>query len=220
MRRFFVVGFKRRDDEDFVFDDDVFVWFDNMGFFDGEKIIFWIFDMESEEIFEEFEKLCFFSGVWYGDGVVINVLYREGSKLVFFKFYDIYLWKDGDEEKFFERVLFEVVDFDGKVIFFYGKREKKFMSEYDWFYFWDGEFKFVYEGLFNIGSVKFDGGKVYFMVFDVGRVNFYFWDGEVKLFIVGDYWIMGFDVYDGRIVFFIEIVMRLREFYFYDGEFK
>lgn len=219
-RRLLVVGFKRRDDEDFVFDDDVPVWFDNMGFLDGEKTTFWILDTESEEILEEFEKPRFSSGVWHGDGVVINVPHREGSKPALFKFYDIYLWKDGEEEKLFERVSFEAVDSDGKAILLHGKREKKFMSGHDWLYLWDGELKPVYEGPLNTGSAKLDGGKVYFTVPDAGKVNLYLWDSEVKPLIVGDHWVMGFDVHNGRVALLIETATRLRELYLYDGELR
>lgn len=94
------------------------------------------------------------------------------------------------------------------------------MSEHDWLYLWDGELKPVYEGPLNTGSAKLDGGKVYFTVPDAGRVNLYLWDGEVKPLIVGDHWIMGFDVHDGRIALLIETATRLRELYLYDGELK
>lgn len=219
-RRLLVVGFKRRDDEDFVFDDDVPAWFDSMGFLDGEKTTFWVLDSESEEILEEFEKPRFSSGIWHGDGIVITAPHRIGSKPALFKFYDIYLWKDGSEEKLFERVSFEAVDSDGKAILLRGKREKRFMSEHDWLYLWDGELRPVYEGPLNTGSAKLDGGKVYFTVPDAGRVNLYLWDGEVKPLVVGDNWVMGFDVHDGRVALLIETATRLRELYLYDGELK
>ncbi|NJF25076.1 S9 family peptidase [Thermococcus sp. Bubb.Bath] len=219
-RRLLVVGFKRRDDEEFIFDDDVPVWFDNMGFLDGEKTTFWILDTESEEILEEFEKPRFSSGIWHGDEIVINVPHREGSKPALFKFYDIYLWKDGEEEKLFERASFEAVDSDGKAILLHGKREKKFMSEHDWLYLWDGELKPVYEGPLNTGTAKLDNGKVYFTVPDAGRVNLYLWDGEVKPIIVGDHWVYGFDVHDEKVALLIETATRLRELYLYDGELR
>jgi len=127
-RRLLVVGFKRRDDEDFVFDSDVPAWFDNMGFLDGEKTTFWVLDTESEEILEEFEKPRFSGGIWHGNGIVVNVPHREGSKPALFKFYDIILWRDGSEEKLFERVSFEAVDSDGKTLLLRGKEEKKYLT--------------------------------------------------------------------------------------------
>jgi len=219
-RKLLVVGFKRRDDEDFVFDDDVPVWFDGMGFLDGEKTTFWVLDTESEEIIEEFEKPRFSSGLWHGDAIVVNVPHREGSKPALFKFYDISLWKDGEEERLFERVSFEAVDSDGNAILLRGKREKRFMSEHDWLYLWDGELRPVYEGPLNTGQAKLDGGNVYFTVADAGRVNLRLWDGEVKPVTVGDHWVMGFDVHDGKVIALIETATRLRELYIYDGELK
>ena len=219
-RRLLVVGFKRRDDEDFVFDDDVPAWFDSMGFFDGEKTTFWVLDTESEEVIEQFERPRFSNGIWHGDSIVVNVPHREGSKPALFKFWDIYLWKEGEEEKLFERVSFDAADADGKAILLRGKREKRFMSEHDWLYLWDGELKPVYEGPLNAGQAKLDGGKVYFTVADAGRVNLYVWDGEAKPLTVGDHWVMDFDVHGGKVAAIIETATRLRELYIYDGELR
>ena len=219
-RRLLVVGFKRLDDEDFVFDSEVPPWFDGMGFFDGEKTTFWILDTESEEVIEKFEKPRFSSGLWHGDSIVVNVPHREGSKPALFKFWDIYIWKDGEEERLFERVSFDAVDADGKTILLRGKKEKRFMSEHDWLYLWDGELKPVYEGPLNTGQAKLDGGRVYFTLADAGRVNLHLWDGEVKQVTAGDHWVMGFDVHEGTVVALIETATRLRELYIYDGELR
>ncbi len=219
-RRLLVVGFKRLDDEDFVFDSEVPAWFDGMGFFDGEKTTFWILDTESEEVIEKFEKPRFSSGLWHGDSIVVNVPHREGSKPALFKFWDIYLWKDGEEERLFERVSFDAVDADGKAILLHGKREKRFMSEHEWLYLWDGELKPVYEGPLNTGQTKLDGGRVYFTLANAGRVNLHLWDGEVKQVTAGDHWVMGFDVHEGTVVALIETATRLRELYIYDGELR
>ena len=219
-RRLLVVGFKRLEDEDFVFDSEVPAWFDGMGFFDGEKTTFWVLDTESEEVIERFEKPRFSNGIWHGDSIVVNVPHREGSKPALFKFWDIYLWKDGEEERLFERVSFDAVDADGKAILLHGKREKRFMSEHDWLYLWDGELKPVYEGPLNTGQAKLDGGRVYFTLADAGRVNLHIWDGEVKQVTAGDHWVMGFDVHEGTVVALIETATRLRELYVYDGELR
>jgi len=219
-RRLLVVGFKRNDDEDFVFDDDVPYWFDNMGFLDGEKTTFWILDTEGEEIIEEFEKPRFSTGIWHGDAVVINVPHREGPKPALFKFWDIYLWKDGNEEKLFERASFEAIDSDGKRLLLRGKREKKYISEHERLYLWDGELKPVYEGPLDVYSAKLDGGRVYFLVPDAGRVNLYLWDGKAEPAVVGDHWIYGLDVDDGKAVLLIMTARRIGELYLYDGELK
>jgi len=219
-RRLLVVGFKRRDDEDFVFDDDVPVWFDNMGFFDGEKTTFWVLDTEAEEILEQFEKPRFSSGLWHGDAIVVNVPHREGSKPALFKFYDIILWKDGEEEKLFERVSFEAVDSDGKRILIRGKKEKRFISEHEWLYLWDGELKPVYEGPLDVYDAKLTDGKVYFLTPDAGRVNLWLWDGKAERVVTGDHWIYGLDVSDGKALLLIMTATRIGELYLYDGELK
>ncbi|NJE43191.1 S9 family peptidase [Thermococcus sp. GR6] len=220
-RRLLIVGFKRRDDEDFIFEDDVPVWFDNMGFFDGEKTTFWILDTESEEILEEFEKPRFSSGIWHGNAIVVNVPHREEGKPAFFKFTDIYLWRDGDEEKLFEKVSFQAVDSDGKTILLRGKPEKKKLSEHDFLYLYDGELKAINEHLGrNTGQARLDDGRVYFTLYEAGSINLYLWDGEVESITVGEHWVMGFDVDGGKVAMLIETATRLRELYLYDGELK
>ncbi|AEH24767.1 alpha/beta hydrolase family protein [Pyrococcus yayanosii] len=218
-RHLLVVGFKRRDDEDFIFEDDIPVWFDSLGFFDGEKTTFWILDTESEEIIEEFEKPRFSSGIWHGDAVIVNVPHRENGKPAYFKFYDIYIWKDGEEEKLFERVSFEAMDSDGKRILLKGKPEKKKISEHDFLYLWDGELKTMNEHLDrDTGQAKLDGDRVYFTLYEAGSINLYVWDGEIRPIAKGEHWIMGFDVDNGRVVYLKETATRLRELYIWDGE--
>ncbi|AHL23516.1 S9 family peptidase [Thermococcus nautili] len=219
-RRLLVVGFKRHDDDDFVFDDDVPFWFDSMGFLDGEKTTFWVLDTEAEEIIEEFEKPRFSSGLWHGEGILINVPHREDGKPALFKFYDIYLWKDGNEEKLFEHVSFEAVDSDGKAILLRGKREKKFISEHDWLYIYDGELKPVYEGPLDVWGAKLTEGKVYFLTPDAGSVHLWLWDGKAERVVVGDHWIYGLDASNGKALLLIMTATRIGELYLYDGELK
>ena len=219
-RRLLVIGFKRRDDEDFVFDDDVPVWFDGMGFFDGEKTTFWVLDTESEEIIEQFEKPRFSSGIWHGESIAVNVPHRDGSKPALFKFWDIYLWKEGEEEKLFERVSFEAVDSDGKALLLRGKREKKYLSEHDWLYIWDGELRPVYEGPLDVYGAKLTDGKVYFLTPDAGSVNLWLWDGKAERVVVGNHWIYGLDTSDGKALLLIMTATRIGELYLYDGELK
>ncbi|MFA4647538.1 S9 family peptidase [Pyrococcus kukulkanii] len=216
-RRLLVVGFKRRDDEDFVFDDDVPVWFDRLGFFDGEKTTFWILDTEAEEVIEEFEKPRFSSGIWHGDSIVISVPHREGIPQ-YFKFWDIYIWKDGEEEKVLEKVSFQAIDSDGKRILLYGKPEKKYMSEHDKLYIYeDGKITGIMDEIDReAGQAKIKDGKVYFTLYEEGSVNLYVWDGEVKEIAKGKHWIMGFDV-DKVVVYLKETATRLRELYVWDG---
>ncbi|AEC52125.1 hypothetical protein PNA2_1210 [Pyrococcus sp. NA2] len=217
-RRLLIIGFKRRDDEDFIFEDDVPAWFDNMGFFDGEKTTFWIVDTEAEEVIEQFEKPRFSSGVWHGDAIVVNVPYRDTIPR-YFKYWNIYLWKDGEEEKLFEKVSFYAIDSDGKRILLYGKPEKKYISEHDKLYIYDdGEVRGIIDHIDReAGQAKIKDGKVYFTLFEEGSVNLYLWDGEVKDVAKGKHWIVGFDV-DEKLVYLKETATRLAELYLWDGE--
>ncbi|AAL80442.1 S9 family peptidase [Pyrococcus furiosus DSM 3638] len=219
-RKLLIVGFKRREDEDFIFEDDVPAWFDDLGFFDGEKTTFWIFDTESEEVIEEFEKPRFSSGIWHRDKIVVNVPHREIIPQ-YFKFWDIYIWEDGKEEKMFEKVSFYAVDSDGERILLYGKPEKKYMSEHNKLYIYDGKevMGILDEVDRGVGQAKIKDGKVYFTLFEEGSVNLYIWDGEIKPIAKGRHWIMGFDV-DEIVVYLKETATRLRELFTWDGEEK
>ncbi len=221
-RRMLIVGFKRKDDEDFVFDSEVPFWFDRMGMLDGEMETFWIVDTEAGEVVESFEKPRFSTGIWFGDFVLVNVPYNKSGKPELFKFWNIFLWRDGEEEKVFERVSFTAVDSDGRRVLLHGKREKKLMSEHDFLYLWerDEEPKPVYTGPLNVGQGKIDDGVVYFTIADAGRVNLYSWDGEINPLIVGDSWVEGFDVGGGVLVALIGTATRPAELYVYDGELK
>ncbi|NJE04124.1 S9 family peptidase [Thermococcus sp. MV11] len=219
-RRLLVVGFKRRDDEDLVFDSEVPFWFDGMGFLDGEKTTFWVLDTESEEVLEEIEKPRFSSGIWHGDAILMNVPHSENGKPTLFKFHDIYLWRDGSEERLFERVSFEAIDSDGERILLRGKREKRFMSEHDWLYLWDGELRAVYEGPLDVWGAKLTDGKVYFLTPDAGRVNLWLWDGKAERVVVGNHWIYGLDASGGKALLLIMTATRIGELYLYDGELK
>ncbi|AIF70225.1 peptidase S9 [Palaeococcus pacificus DY20341] len=224
-RRLLITGFKRREDEDFIFEYDVPVWFDNKGFFDGEKTTFWIYDSEGEEILEEFTAEKFSSGLWHGDEVIYNVPHRENGKLQFFKFYDIFRYKDGESEKIFEKVSFAAIDSNGKDLLLIGKPKKEKLSEHDYLYIWDGEEvkplteRFIY----NNWEGKFDAqGNVYFLSPREGRVSLYKLSGEELISIVEENaWVMGFDVSDdGKVVFLKQIDTMPSEAFIWDGELK
>nr|4HXG_A Chain A, Pyrococcus horikoshii acylaminoacyl peptidase (orthorhombic crystal form) [Pyrococcus horikoshii OT3]4HXG_B Chain B, Pyrococcus horikoshii acylaminoacyl peptidase (orthorhombic crystal form) [Pyrococcus horikoshii OT3]4HXG_C Chain C, Pyrococcus horikoshii acylaminoacyl peptidase (orthorhombic crystal form) [Pyrococcus horikoshii OT3]4HXG_D Chain D, Pyrococcus horikoshii acylaminoacyl peptidase (orthorhombic crystal form) [Pyrococcus horikoshii OT3]4HXG_E Chain E, Pyrococcus horikosh len=216
-RRLLAVGFKRREDEDFIFEDDVPAWFDNMGFFDGEKTTFWVIDTEGEEVIEQFEKPRFSSGIWHGDSIVVSVPHRDVIPR-YFKYWDIYLWKDGEEEKLFEKVSFYAIDSDGERILLYGKPEKKYVSEHDKIYIYDGEVKGILDDIDReVAQAKIRNGKVYFTLFEEGSVNLYLWDGEVREIAKGKHWIMGFDA-DERLIYLKETATRPAELYLWDGE--
>lgn len=222
-RRILVTGFKRRDDEEFIFEDDVPVWFDNKGFFDGEKTTFWIVDTESEEILDEFTTEKFSFGIWHGDNIIYNVPHREDEKPQFFKFYDIYLWKDGESEKLFERVSYVAVDSNGDILLLHGKPKKEKISEHDYLYTWDGsEIKPLTERfVYNNWEGKLDEkGNVYFTMAREGRVSLYkLEEGELIPIVNGNSWVIGFDVSNnGKVILLKETDTRLRELFIWDKE--
>ncbi|RLF82694.1 S9 family peptidase, partial [Thermococci archaeon] len=224
-RRILITGFKRRDDEDFFFEEDVPVWFDAKGFFDGEKTTFWIVDTESEEVLDELTTERFSSAIWHGDSVIYNVPHRKDEKLQFFKFYDIYSYKDGESEKLFEEVSYVATHSNGKVVLLYGKPKKEKLSEHNFLYLWDGkEIKPLTEHLiYNNDQGKLDkNGNVYFTMAKEGKVNLYKLNGNELISIVEDNsWVMGFDVSgDGKVALLKETDTRLRELYLWDEELK
>ncbi len=224
-RRLLITGFRRREDEDFIFEDDVPVWFDSRGFFDGEKTTFWIYDSEGEEVLEEFDADKFSSGLWHGDEVLYAQHHREEGKPAMFKFYDIFRYKDGESERVFEKVSFVPVDSNGKLLLLHGKPEKEKLSEHDYLYIWDGgevrplTEKFIY----NNGAGKLDRkGNAYFTMAKRGSVALYRLSGEELTPIVEDEsWVMGFDVSDdGKVVLLKETATSLREVFLWDGWLK
>lgn len=224
-RRLLITGFKRREDEDFIFEDDVPVWFDSKGFFDGEKTTFWIYDTEGEEILDEFTTDKFSSAIWHGDEIIYNVPHREDNKPQFFKFYDIYRYKDGERKKIFEKVSFKAVDSDGRKVLLIGKPKKEKLSEHDYLFLWDGkEVKPLTERfIYNNWDGKLDAhGNVYFLSPKEGRVSLYKLSGDELIPIVDENaWIMQFDVSDdGKVVLLKQTDTELSEVFLWDGELK
>lgn len=224
-RRILITGFKRREDEDFIFEDDIPVWFDNKGFFDGEKTTFWIYDTEGEEVLEEFTTDKFSFGIWHGDEVIYNVPHRDDGKLQFFKFYDIYAYRDGNSEKLFEKVSFEAIDSNGKLLLLIGKPKKEKISEHDYLYIWDGkEVKPLTERfIYNNWHGKLDAqGNVYFISAKEGKVTLEVLKGEEKIPVVDENaWIVDFDVSDdGKVVLLKQTDTRLSEVFLWDEQLK
>ncbi|AHF81145.1 alpha/beta hydrolase family protein [Thermococcus paralvinellae] len=224
-RRLLITGFKRREDEDFIFEDDVPVWFDSKGFFDGEKTTFWIYDTEGEEILDEFTTDKFSSAIWHGDEIIYNVPHRENNKPQFFKFYDIYRYKDGERETIFEKVSFAAIDSNGKEVLLIGKPRKEKISEHDYLYLWDGkEVKPLTERfIYNNWDGKLDAeGNLYFLSPREGRVSLYkLSDDELTPIVDENAWVMQFDVSnDGKVVLLKQTDTKLSEVFLWDGELK
>ena len=221
--RFLLVkGIKKREDEDFIFEEDIPVWFDNKGFFDGEKTTFWICDSESGEIIEEFTEEKFSDALWHGDYIVVSVPHREGGKIQFFKFYDIYLYKDGNREKIFENVSFWAEDSDGKNILFMGKPHKEKISEHNYLYLWNSKELIPITEKFGKNNMKgkIRKSRIYFIEDDRGKMVLSSVKDEERVDVCKeDAWVVDFDVSrDGeRIVFLKMTEAQLPEVYLWSA---
>lgn len=224
-RRLLITGFRRRDDEDFIFEEDVPVWFDAKGFFDGERTTFWIYDSEGEEILEEFTAEKFASAIWHGDEVLYAQHHREEGKPAMFKFYDIFRYRDGESERIFEKVSYVPVDSNGKLVLLRGKPKKKKLSEHDYLYIWDGrEVKPLTERFaYNSGMGRLDvKGNLYFTVAKEGRISLYKLSGDELIPAVDEKaWVVGFDVSDdGKVALLKQTDTMPGEVFLWDGELK
>ncbi len=199
-RRLLMVGFKRREDEDLVFEDEVPVWFDRMGFFDGEKTVIQVYDTEGEEVLEEFESSRFTTAVWHGDRIVYSVPRKENPLML----YDIYLYEDGSSEKMLENVGLKAVDSNGESILLEGRPERKYMAEHDYLYLYrGGELKPLTEQLgYETFDGKLDGDKAYFRVMHEGKILLgAAGDGDCKILLNEKAWVTSYDVKNGRLAF-------------------
>ncbi len=220
-RRILVIGFKRKEDEDLIFDDEVPVWFDAKAFFDGERTTFWVVDTKSEEILEEFTAEKFSSGIWHNDKIIYTVPHRKDNKLQFFKLYDIYIHEDGESKKLFEGVSYTVLDSNGEALLLHGKPRKDKMSEHNFLYIWNGKevIPLTDHLVYNNEQGKIDErGNVYFTTAKQGKVNLYKLKGRELIPIVEDNsWVTEFDVSnDGKVVFLKETDTKLRELYLWN----
>jgi dipeptidyl aminopeptidase/acylaminoacyl peptidase len=142
-----------------------------------------------------------------------------------FKFYDIYAYKDGNSEKLFEKVSFEAIDSNGKLLLLIGKPKKEKISEHDYLYIWDGkEVKPLTERfIYNNWRGKLDAqGDVYFISAKEGKVTLEVLKGEEKIPVVDENaWIVDFDVSDdGKVVLLKQTDTRLSEVFLWDGGLK
>ena len=222
-RRILVTGFKRRDDEDLVFDDEVPVWFDAKAFFDGEKTTFWVVDTKSEEILEEFTAEKFSSGIWHGDKIIYTSPHKADGTLQLFKLYDIYISEDGESKKLFEGVSYAALDSNGKIVLLHGKPKKEKRSEHNFLYIWDGEkvTPLTDHLVFENEQGKLDEkGNVYFTTAKEGKVNLYKLKGKELIPIVEDNsWVTEFDVSgDGKVALLKQTDTKLGELYLWNGE--
>ncbi len=218
-RRILITTIKRREDEDLIFEDNVPVWFDNKGFFDGEKTLFWIYDTEGEEIIEEIETHKFSSAIWHGDSVIYTAPHNG---ILDFKFFDIYIYRDGESDKLLEGVSLTATDSNGKYILLHGKPKMVKRSEHSYLYLWDlNEITPLTEHLIynnGLGRITRDG-TVYFTSYREGRITLEAIKGKEIINIINENCFVNyFDVSDNEKVAVIkETDTRLPEVYLWES---
>ncbi len=220
-RKILIIGFKRLDDEDFYFEDDIPIWFDAMGFMDKGKRVIMVYDTEAMEVLSETEVERFSTAIWSKGKIIVTSPHREDGKLQLWR-YDI-IEIDGDEKKtLFENVSFRAVHSNGKHIAFLGKEKAEKMSEHDYIYLWDGE---KLESLsekygLNARAAKLDeNSNVYAMLDNAGKIQLWKIDtgGEKEILIDENAWVTNIDVSkDGKVVLTMEDESKPAEVYIFD----
>lgn len=216
-RSLLVVGFKRREDDDYVYDSEVPVWFDRMGFFDGERVQVQIYDALGGEVLEVFEAPRFTSAIWHGRSIVYACPRSENP----LKLYDVIQYSGGIHEKILERVSLTPADSDGKTLLLEGKPLKKFLSEHSYLYrYRDGQVEPLTEGL-GLATVdgKLDEGKVYFRLMDAGKIALgMLGDSGVERLVDEAAWVTSYDVACGRLALVLSSDTTPGELYIYERE--
>jgi dipeptidyl aminopeptidase/acylaminoacyl peptidase len=208
-RRLLVVSSKRRGDEDFFYEDNTPIWFNEKGFLDGERTVIGVYDSETGAKLEEFEEDLFAlpympTAVWHGDSIVFNSNKRKNP----FALVDVFCYRDGNTEKLFDSVSFRAADSNGKQLLLLGKPRKEHVSEHNYLYVWDGKDvvpltqRFLYN---NLGGRIDEEGNVYFLSNERGRTTLNVLSHTQKLSIVDeDAAVSAFDVNRGGTVVFIK----------------
>ncbi|RLE91055.1 MAG: S9 family peptidase [Thermoprotei archaeon] len=218
-RRLLIVGFKRRGDDDLIFEDDTPAWFDRLGFFDGEKVKIQVYDTEAEALLEEFDVPRFTSAIWHGDKIVYSQPRKENPLML----RDIYLYEDGKTEKLLENVGVEAVDSNGKDILFVGRPERKYLSQHRYLYLYrEGELKPLTEELgLSTYDAKLDGNDVYFSFLEAGKVPLArVWNKKIERLVDEKAWVTSFDVENGKAALIMMSDTSPGEVYAWDGSLK
>ena len=218
-----IVGYKRLEDEDLYFEEDIPVWFDSMGFLDGEKGVVLIVDTESMEKLDEVEMERFSTVIWHGEKLILTSPHRESGKLLLWR-YDIYEVDGKDRKKIFEDVSFRAVHSNGEYVVLLGKEKAKWLSEHDYVHVWDGEKLVTLTERFkrNNHMAKIDGrGRVYFTSAVGGKITLSSIDlkGERTILYDEDSYVLEFDVSEnGKVAFIAQNERNPGEVFLWDGE--
>ena len=222
-RKIAILTYRRREDEDLYFDDDVPVWFDAMGFLDGEKRKVLVYDTLAMEVLEEIELDKFSRVIWHSDSLVITSPHREDGKMNLWK-NDVFLYEKGEKKPLFENVSLYAVHSNGELLVLLGKKEKKNVFEHDYVHIWDGK------GLENLtekfgvngADAKVDSsGNVYHLAYEKGKMTISRISDEREYIFSENAFVTSMDVSsDGKVVFLAQDETRPNELYIWDGELR
>lgn len=230
-RQLCVVTTRKRNDSHVVFEDDIPVWFNGKGFTDQEKVLISMYDSASGAKLDELESLSLGldtgirKAVWFGDTLMYNVPRRENP----FGLFDIYAYKDGDEEKVFESVSFRVVASDGRVVVLYGRPKRMNFAEHNYLYSWDGKHLLPLteelgwdNGSLRMQAAAMDGqGSVYYTASIMGKMPLLVVekDGKKHPIVEGEAWVKEFDVNrQGFVVLTKETPTQPSEVFLWNGQ--
>jgi dipeptidyl aminopeptidase/acylaminoacyl peptidase len=222
-RRLLLVSFKKNDDEDFFFEDNVPIWFNEKGFISKEETLIQVYDTESEESIETLKEKFFILpyfpvAVWHKDTVVFNVPNRKNPYLLF----DIYDYKDGKREKLFENVSFRAINSNGSLLLLHGKPKKNNHAEHNYLYLYDGkEVKSLTENLVydNLSGKIGKDGCVYFTSSKKGKITLEaLKDSKIISIVDENASVTDFDVSeDGKVVLLKQSDVELSEVYLFEN---
>ncbi len=213
-RKILILISKKLEDDDLYYEDQVPVWFNGEGFRDGEKFIIEIYDTEGEVSIEELEDERVENAFWHGDSIIYSR--RRTEKL--FVNYDIVEWKNGKKKVLLENVPFWIADTNGDKILLLGKRERKYMTEHNYLYVYDGEIKEVNEkyGLDTMDGKIDSEGNVYSLAMCRGHVILEKYAKGEKKVISEEGYVYSFSVSPRAIAFLKMSDTELGELYLYD----
>ncbi len=217
-RKILILISKKLEDEDLYYDSSVPVWFNGEGFRDNEEFVIQIYDTEGEVVLEEIEDMYVNRALWHGDSIIYSVAKRENP----FKIYDIYSYKNR-KKKIFSEVSFYPIHSNGKSLLLLGKKKKKYLSEHDYLWIYDGKnIHAVSEkyGLENYSGKLDSEGNVYAITADSGSVVLEKYEkGERKRIMGERCYVYSFDIAkNGKIAFLKMSDIEYGELYFYDGK--
>ena len=226
-RRLLIAYTRNSDDDDFYYDDRAPYWFDKKGFTDGETTVVSVYDSESGANLEELvRKFCTFPedpvAIWFKDAIVFNSPVERDP----FRLADIYLHRDGKDEKIISECSYVALDSDGEKILLLGKERMKSLTEHRYLHLWESG---IVQGLteklgFENSQGKIGaGGRVYYISLKEGKQTLDVAEpsGLVRPLVSQEAWVTALDVSsDGKVALLMESSDKPPEVYLFDGQLR